>query len=174
MNKLDEDEEVPKRFTPSTITLLKQDPDKTITPVAIRVAGYEDADTTVYTREDATDSAWLYALQAAKTSVTVYRIWLGHVYHWHIVTAAMQATMYNTLPTEHLLKVANIYHKKDVFCPKGKNRSARSEPWGTPQTTAPPPPTPPLGIGEGGFTRVFSPLYPREGLGAIPVNETAK
>ena len=30
------------------------------------------------------DPAWLYALQAAKTSITVWGIWLGHVYHWHI------------------------------------------------------------------------------------------
>ena len=38
---------------------------------------------------------------AAKTSVTVYGIWLGHVYQWHIVTAAMQMTMYNELPASH-------------------------------------------------------------------------
>src|SRR5208282_5195201 len=24
-----------------------------------------------------------------------------HVYHWHLVTAAMQMTMFNTLPTDH-------------------------------------------------------------------------
>jgi hypothetical protein len=89
-----------ERFTPSTITLLKQDADKAITPLAIRVAGYEDAGAQIYTRRD---NAWLYALQAAKTSVTVYGIWLGHVYHWHIVSAAMQMTMYNTLPTDHAI-----------------------------------------------------------------------
>jgi hypothetical protein len=55
----------------------------------------------VFIRGQATDGAWLYALQAAKASVAVYGIWLGHVYHWHIVTAAMQMTMYNTLPTHH-------------------------------------------------------------------------
>ena len=49
------------------------------------------------------DKAWLYALQAAKTSITVWGIWLGHVYHWHIVTAAMQMTMYNHLPAGHPL-----------------------------------------------------------------------
>ena len=49
------------------------------------------------------DNAWLYALQAAKTSITVWGIWLGHVYHWHIVTAAMQMTMYNKLPAGHRL-----------------------------------------------------------------------
>ena len=48
-------------------------------------------------------AAWLYALQAAKTSITVWGIWLGHVYHWHIVTAAMQMTMYNRLPAGHKL-----------------------------------------------------------------------
>ena len=35
--------------------------------------------------------------------ITVWGIWLGHVYHWHIVTAAMQMTMYNTLPAGHKL-----------------------------------------------------------------------
>jgi len=46
-----------------------------------------------YSARSASPGAWLYALQAAKTSVTVYGIWLGHVYHWHLVTAAMQMTM---------------------------------------------------------------------------------
>ena len=91
-----------KRFTPSTITLLKQDAQsKAITPLAIHVSGYEGANAQIYTREGATESAWLYALQAAKVSVTVYGIWLGHVYHWHIVTAAMQMTMYETFSDEH-------------------------------------------------------------------------
>ena len=36
-----------------------------------------------------------------RASVTVYGIWLGHVYHWHIVTAAMQMTLYNTLQSDH-------------------------------------------------------------------------
>src|SRR5690606_14683283 len=40
---------------------------------------------------------WLFALMAARMSVTVYGIWLGHVYHWHMVTAAMQMTMHNHL-----------------------------------------------------------------------------
>jgi hypothetical protein len=55
----------------------------------------------IFTRATATDGAWLYALQAAKASITVFGIWLGHVYHWHLVTAAMQMTMFNTLPTDH-------------------------------------------------------------------------
>lgn len=90
------------RFTPSTVTLLTRNPrTKTLTPVAIVVSGYQGHGRRVYTRANATSGAWLYALQAAKASITVYGIWLGHVYHWHIVTAAMQMTMYSTLPTNH-------------------------------------------------------------------------
>ena len=90
------------RFTPATVTLLDRDPrSKTLTPVAIVVAGYQGRGRQVFTRANATDGAWLYALQAAKTSITVFGIWLGHVYHWHIVTAAMQMTMLNTLPASH-------------------------------------------------------------------------
>jgi hypothetical protein len=93
------DDEV--RFTPGTITLLQQDPQsKTLTPIAIRVAGDGSA-ARIYR---GSDPAWLYALQAAKTSITVYGVWLGHVYHWHIVTAAMQMAMYNTIPPGHRLE----------------------------------------------------------------------
>ena len=38
---------------------------------------------------------------AAKTSITVYGIWIGHVYHWHIVTAAMVMTMIDNLSESH-------------------------------------------------------------------------
>lgn len=90
------------RFTPSTITLLKQDAQsKAITPVAVHLSGHEGKNAVIYTRKDATDSAWLYALQAAKVSVTVYGIWLGHVYQWHIVTGAMQMTMLETFSEQH-------------------------------------------------------------------------
>ena len=90
------------RFTPATVTLLTRDPrTKTLTPVAIVVAGYRGRGRSVFTRDNATEGAWLYALQAAKTSIAVFGIWLGHVYHWHIVTAAMQMTMLNTLPASH-------------------------------------------------------------------------
>ena len=90
------------RFTPGTVTLLEQNPNtKDLTPIAVRVAGYEGADKQVYVRGEATDSAWLYALLAAKTSITVYGIWLGHVYHWHMVTAAMQYTLYTYLTKDH-------------------------------------------------------------------------
>ncbi len=89
------------RFTPSTVTWLVQDPQtKALTPAAIHVSGFNNSDAALY-RPD--DPAWLYALQAAKTSITLYGIWLGHVYHWHIVTAAMQMTMFNTLPTDHAI-----------------------------------------------------------------------
>jgi Lipoxygenase len=90
------------RFTPGTVVLLTRNPrTKSLTPVAIVVSGYKGRGRRVYTRAGATDGAWLYALQAAKASVTLYGIWLGHVYHWHIVTAAMQMTMLNTVPATH-------------------------------------------------------------------------
>ncbi len=90
------------RFTPATITLLQQDPlSKMLTPVAIRVSGHDDGNVQIYQRGQATDAAWLYALQAAKTSVTVFGIWLGHVYPWHIVSAAMLMTLEDSLPPEH-------------------------------------------------------------------------
>jgi hypothetical protein len=90
------------RFTPSTVTLLIRNArTKTLTPVAIVVSGFKGGNRKVFTRATATDGAWLYALQAAKVSITVFGIWLGHVYHWHIVTAAMQMTMLNTFPATH-------------------------------------------------------------------------
>jgi hypothetical protein len=91
-----------QRFTPSTVTLLEQNPrTKALTPIAITVSGYHGQHRQMFTRTNSTDGAWLYALQAAKTSITVFGVWLGHVYHWHLVTTAMQATMFNTLPTDH-------------------------------------------------------------------------
>ena len=66
-------------------------PPQTLTPLAVRVVAQDNA--VAYSARSASPGAWLYALQAAKTSVTVYGIWLGHVYHWHLVTAAMQMTM---------------------------------------------------------------------------------
>ena len=90
------------RFTPGTVTLLTRNPrTSSLTPVAIIVSAHRGRGRTVYSRARATNGAWLYALQAAKASVTLYGIWLGHVYHWHIVTAAMQMTMLNTLPATH-------------------------------------------------------------------------
>jgi hypothetical protein len=88
------------RFTPGTVTVLKQDPQsKALTPVLIEVST-KDGRRQAYR---AGDKTWLWALQAAKTSITVYGIWLGHVYPWHIVTAALQMTMHNQLPPDNRL-----------------------------------------------------------------------
>ncbi len=90
------------RFTPASVTLLTQNAHtKDLTPVAVRVSGNRGRGARVYSRATASAGAWIYALQAAKTSITVFGVWLGHVYHWHIVTAAMQMTMFNTFPTNH-------------------------------------------------------------------------
>ena len=101
------------RFTPGTVTLLTHNPrTKSLTPVAIVVSGYKGRGRRVFSRAGATDSAWLYALQAAKASVTLYGIWLGHVYHWHIVTAAMEMTMLNTVPATHPIYRLMAPHSK--------------------------------------------------------------
>jgi hypothetical protein len=93
------------RFTPSTVTLLVQDPGtKALTPAAVLVSGHQGQGAQRFTRANATDGAWLYALQAAKASITVFGIWLGHVYHWHLVTTAMQMTALNKLPPGHLVR----------------------------------------------------------------------
>ena len=87
------------RFTPATKTYLRREGDA-ILPFSIRVQG---PDNTVQTFHHS-DPGWLYALQAAKASITVWGIWMGHVYHWHIVTAAMVMTMYQTLPASHIIR----------------------------------------------------------------------
>jgi hypothetical protein len=88
------------RFAPGTITLLEQDPKtKALSPAAILIST-TNSRPRVY---GSSDPAWLYALQAAKASVTVWGIWLGHAYQWHVVTAAMQMTMYNHLPADNRL-----------------------------------------------------------------------
>ena len=90
------------RFTPSTVTVLAQDAvTKALTPELIRVAGGGNQPKIFSRRGLTTPAAWLYALQAAKVSVTVYGIWLGHVYQWHIVTAAMLMTMFQTLSADN-------------------------------------------------------------------------
>ena len=90
------------RFTPSTVTVLVQDPvSKALTPELVRVAGGNN-EPKVFSRQGSTTaSAWVYALQAAKVSVTVFGVWLGHVYQWHIVTAAMLMTMFDNLPANN-------------------------------------------------------------------------
>jgi hypothetical protein len=90
------------RFTPSTITVLVQDAaTKALTPELIRVAGGDNQPKTFSRQGSTTPSAWVYALQAAKVSVTVYGIWLGHVYQWHIIIAAMVMTMFENLSANH-------------------------------------------------------------------------
>lgn len=90
------------RFTPSTVTVLMQDATtKAMTPELIRVAGSGNAPKIFSRRGSTTPSAWLYALQAAKVSVTVFGTWLGHVYQWHIVTAAMLMTMFESFSPKH-------------------------------------------------------------------------
>jgi hypothetical protein len=90
------------RFTPSTVTVLVQNAaTKAMTPELIRVAGGGNAPKIFNRQSSTTPSAWVYALQAAKVSVTVYGIWLAHVYEWHIVTAAMQMTMFEHLSANH-------------------------------------------------------------------------
>ena len=89
------------RFTPGTVVVMVQDPTtKAMTPELIRVSGGNNQPT-IFSRETSTDSAWVYALQAAKVGVTVFGIWLGHVYQWHIVTAAMLMTMFENLTPRH-------------------------------------------------------------------------
>ena len=102
------------RFTPSTVVVLVQDAaTKALTPELIRVAGGGNQPKIFSRQGSTTASAWVYALQAAKVSVTVYGIWIGHVYHWHIVTAAMQTTMFESLsadnPARRLLEPQSSY-----------------------------------------------------------------
>ena len=88
------------RFAPATYTLLKQDSkSKNLIPFQIQV-WTKGVSPQTYTNKD---NAWLWAIQAAKVSVTVWGIWLGHVYHWHLVTAAVQMEMHNELSANHKL-----------------------------------------------------------------------
>ncbi len=101
------------RFTPACQIHLRQDPaTKNLIPYSIEVSDYQGANSKTYIKDDGTntsiaasDAGWMYALQAAKTAVTVWGIWLGHVYHWHIVTGALQMTMFHTLDEGHPVRV---------------------------------------------------------------------
>jgi len=89
------------RFTPNSMALLTMDGKKNLTPVAVYVADPQDVNNAqTYTPKS---PAWIYALLAVKTSMTVYGIWLGHVYTQHIVTAAMLMTAVNTLPPTNIV-----------------------------------------------------------------------
>jgi hypothetical protein len=105
------------RFSPSTLTLFELDvTNATFIPFLIRVS--DGRNTQVYCGPlipvvtgfatpsftptvASTSGAWLYALQALKASTTCWGIWLGHVYRYHIVSTAMQMTMYQRLPPLH-------------------------------------------------------------------------
>ena len=92
------------RFTQAALTLLEQDPaTKRLTPIAVRISGSGGAGAQLYMRGEATDSAWLYALQAAKTSLTVYGFWLAHLYQLHLVSGALQMTAFHTIRAGHPL-----------------------------------------------------------------------
>lgn len=89
------------RCTPSTMALLAMGTDGTPRPIAIYVADPMDpARSEIY---GPASPAWIYSLMALKTSLTVHGIWIGHVYTLHVVTAAMQMAMWNTLPADHIL-----------------------------------------------------------------------
>ena len=95
------------RFTPAVKIFLRQDTTtKNLIPYSIVVSDYEETTQRTFIKGDksTSDSGWMYALQAAKTAITVWGIWLGHVYHWHIVTAALQMTMYQNLEKEHPIR----------------------------------------------------------------------
>lgn len=94
------------RFTPATLTLLAQQADKSLLPVSVAVSNPEASSAyVVYQYGVCTDGSWLYALMAAKASITVYGIWIGHVYHWHIVSAALLMTLNNTVEETHPLRI---------------------------------------------------------------------
>jgi hypothetical protein len=91
------------RWTPGAWILLEQDKEnKKLKPVSVRISGHtKSKEAVVYHHGVCTKTAWIFALTAARCAVTVYGIWLGHVYHWHIVTAAMQMTMFQNMKPDH-------------------------------------------------------------------------
>lgn len=96
-------------YTPATFTWLKQEENKDMTPIAVYIEGYEDKKQKIsskaqfYSLAEHENTTWIYALQAAKVSMTVFGIWLGHVYPWHLITAAMSMTLYNNVDKECFL-----------------------------------------------------------------------
>ena len=92
------------RYTPPCYIFLTQDhATKSIEPRVVYIKKENSDQYQSYYRPACSDASWIYALQAAKTAVTVYGIWIGHVYHWHIVPAALQMTMFNTIQEDHLI-----------------------------------------------------------------------
>ncbi len=94
------------RFTPATLTLLAQNPnDKSLKPIVVLVMNTNNSSPVIYSFGVCENGAWLYALMAAKTSITLYGIWLGHVYHWHIVSASLLMTLNNYVEETHPLRI---------------------------------------------------------------------
>ena len=101
------------RFVPGAQILLEQDPGtKDLTPVSILLSTDSGRRKRLYLPDD---PAWIYALQAAKAAVTVWGIWLGHVYQWHVVTSAMIMTMATELGPEHRLWPLIAPQSESVF-----------------------------------------------------------
>lgn len=93
------------RWTPGAFILLEQDKNtKELHPICVQISNKEASEVQIYTRDNTTDATWIYALAAARTAVTVYGIWIGHVYHWHIVSASMQMTLFNNVDKDHDLR----------------------------------------------------------------------
>ncbi len=93
------------RWTPSAFIVLEQDKDtKKLQPICVQISNKDASAAQVYTQDNTTDATWIYALAAARTAVTVYGIWIGHVYHWHIVSASMQMTLFNNVDKDHDLR----------------------------------------------------------------------
>ena len=93
------------RWTPGAFIVLKQDKDtKELQPICVQISNKNASASEIYTQDNTTDATWIYALAAARTAVTVYGIWLGHVYHWHIVSASMQMTLFNNVDKDHDLR----------------------------------------------------------------------
>jgi hypothetical protein len=79
-------------------------PEPWFAPLLVQVSDGANGNTQTFTSAGAgpgTMNGWLYALQALKVSTTVWGIWCGHVYRYHIVTTAMQMTMFQRLPLLH-------------------------------------------------------------------------
>ncbi|MFT5645404.1 MAG: hypothetical protein ACI976_000074 [Aureispira sp.] len=103
------------RYTPATLTLLKQNLDKSLQPITVALVHPNESNTTIYSFGICTKGSWLYALMAAKTSITLYGIWMGHVYHWHIVSAAMLMTLNNFIKETHPIRIFMAPHSNYII-----------------------------------------------------------
>lgn len=93
------------RWTPGAFVIMEQDSlTKKLHPICVQISKKDVSASQIYTEENSTDATWIFALAAARTAVTVYGIWLGHVYHWHMVSAPMQMTLFNNVKKDHDLR----------------------------------------------------------------------